>query len=185
MVELHDITGQAIRNGGSMKPSATQTSHKTTLPDEVTRPITITDPSHPLFGQTFPLVQLISPQGPANLLIQLPTGLRRSVPRAATDLDMPSRSLPPPVDLPQISVRTILPLAHRVRAMVLAMEDCHALATTAVPANQPAPADPDTQPPTPALAAPQSAAPAATGLPPRRSDEAYPQPHSDDRGGAA
>src|SRR5262245_7197197 len=36
---------------------ATQTSHTTTLPDEVTRPVTITDPTHPLFGQVFPLVR--------------------------------------------------------------------------------------------------------------------------------
>jgi hypothetical protein len=162
----------------------TQTSHTTTLPDEVTRSVTITDPTHPLFGQSFPLVQLISPQGPASILIQLPTGRRRSVLRAATDLDTPLRPLPSLVDLPRISVRTILPLAHRIRAMVLAMEESHAIAFTPTDTDQPAIYQAGAQHPTSALAATQSSTSAAAGLPPRRLDQAHPQRCSYDPGGA-
>jgi hypothetical protein len=165
--------------------SATQTSHTTTLPDEVTRQITITDPTHPLFGQIFPLVQPISPQGPASILIQLPNGRHRAVPRAATDLDAPPQPRPTPTDLPLISVRTILPLAHRVRAMVLAMEDSHAAALTPTDTDQPATCYGGAQRPASALAAPESAPPAATGRPPRRLDPARPHRRSDNRGGAA
>ena len=164
---------------------ATQPSHTTTLPDEVTRQVTITDPAHPLFGQIFPLAQLISPQGPANILIQLPHGQRRSVPRAATNLDAPGQVPPTPTDLPRISVRTILPLAHRMRALVLAMEDSYAPDLTPTPLDQPPAVHPDPQFAAPTLAAPQSPAPAATGPSSRRLDPPHPHHRSDDRGGAA
>lgn len=104
---------------------ANQLSHTTPLPDEVTRQVTIIDPAHPLFGHIFPLSQSTSPQGPAYILIQLPNGRRRAVLRVATDLDGTPPPRPVPAALPRISVRTIL-LAHRVRTLVLAMEDCHA-----------------------------------------------------------
>jgi hypothetical protein len=142
----------------------------------VTRQVTIIDPTHPLFGQIFPLIQPTSPQGPAYILIQLPTGRRRAVPRVATDLDGAPSPRPAPGPLPCISVRTILPLAHRVRAMVLAMEDCHADTHTAPGAAQP----PTTQRPAPALAAAEPPAAATTGLVPRRLDPAHAHLRTDD-----
>jgi hypothetical protein len=84
--------------------------------------VTITDPAHPLFGRTFPLVQHKSPRGKSQLIIQLPNGLLRSVPHSSTNLS--TSSLPTPcAELPAISVWTILPLARFIQNLLQAAEE--------------------------------------------------------------
>ena len=43
--------------------------------------VSISDPAHPLFGQTLPVVQESSPRGQSHLIVSLPNGDRRSIPR--------------------------------------------------------------------------------------------------------
>ena len=87
--------------------------------------VVVTDPGRPLFGQALKLLSLRCSRGPGFLALSLPDGRRRLVPRAATDLDRPLASA---VALPRISVRTLLPLARRIRSMLAASctEACHA-----------------------------------------------------------
>jgi hypothetical protein len=97
-----------------------QTKQDATQFDGVTQQVTVIDPSHPLFGRSFPLARDSSPRGKTQLLIQLPNGLRRSIPRSATDFDpSPQKSL----KLSNISVRTILPVARFVQILLQAAEE--------------------------------------------------------------
>jgi hypothetical protein len=87
--------------------------------------VTITDPAHPLFGQTLPVVHGSSPRSKSHLIVSLPNGDHRSVPHSVTDFD-DSLVLPPNrQDLPRISVRTILPVARFIRERLRAMEEKH------------------------------------------------------------
>ncbi|WP_353850827.1 hypothetical protein [Acidiphilium sp.] len=67
----------------------------------------------------------ISYRGSSMVVVVLPDGRERSVPRAATDLaEAPiPRSLIHP--LAPISVRSLLPLANRIRIMLLCEEEDH------------------------------------------------------------
>src|SRR5688572_31711812 len=51
-----------------------------------------------------------------SVVIALPGGQRRAVPRAATDLVVPAAPVPPPRSPLRLSVRTLLPLATLVRS---------------------------------------------------------------------
>ncbi len=76
---------------------------------------TITDPTHPLFGKTFPVSKAISPHSNTeSLIIELPDGQHRIVSRSSTDLETLTDSGVSLKDLPQISIRTILPIARFV-----------------------------------------------------------------------
>jgi hypothetical protein len=90
----------------------------TPLSDEVT----ITDPAHPLFGKTLAVVSDVSPRGKSHLIVSLPNGDHRSVPRSVTDWREPFATPPVRRDLPFISVRTILPVACFIRDRLRAME---------------------------------------------------------------
>lgn len=90
----------------------------TPLVDEVT----ITDPAHPLFGKTLAVVSDVSPRGRSHLIVSLPNGDHRSVPRSVTDWREPFAMPPVRRDLPFISVRTIFPLARFIRDRSRAME---------------------------------------------------------------
>jgi len=84
--------------------------------------ITIIDPAHPLYGHPVTLLRIHSARSNARLVVQLPDGRVRWIPRAITDLD-PAPPGPPPIAL--ITAPTLLPLARLVCAMVSAQEDSH------------------------------------------------------------
>ncbi len=79
--------------------------------------MTITDPTHPLYGQTLPLLTVRVNRSKTHVTVLLPTGRRRSVPRSVTDLERPAEEASPDPPLPVISVRTILPLARFVQGL--------------------------------------------------------------------
>jgi hypothetical protein len=103
-----------------------QTQQNTPLFEELSGEVTITDPTHPLYGQTLPLLTVRVNRSKTHVTVLLPTGRRRSVPRQATDLERPGEqaSIHPP--LPVITVRTILPLARFVQGLKQAKEERHA-----------------------------------------------------------
>jgi hypothetical protein len=100
-----------------------QTEQNATELDRPLRHVTIIDPAHPLFGRTFPIVRDWSPRGRSCLVIALPGGQHRSVPRSATDLSGPDPQSLQPGALPCVSVRTILPVAQFVKRKLPATEE--------------------------------------------------------------
>jgi hypothetical protein len=104
----------------------TRTQHNTSMVDGFTHEVTITDATHPLFGQTLPLLSLQIHRNKTHVTVVLPTGRRRSVPRQATSLENPPDSSPVSANLLPISVRTILPLARFVAVLQRAKEESHA-----------------------------------------------------------
>ena len=103
-----------------------QTQRDTPLLDKVCGEITVTDPAHPLYGQTLPLLPVRINRTPLHVMVLLPSGRRHMVPRAATNLERPVEAVLPPSPLPVISVRTILPLARLVQQLKQAKEESHA-----------------------------------------------------------
>lgn len=95
------------------------------LVEAATRQITIIDPNHPLAGLTLTLVSETSPRGRDQLIVCLPNGHHRSLPRSLTNFTDLTQTLPQPtlLPLPPISAWTTLPLAHRVQSLVARMED--------------------------------------------------------------
>src|SRR4051794_24735049 len=129
--------------------------------------VSVTDPRHPLFGQSLRLLSLTCSRGPAFVAVALPDGRRRLVRRAATSLDQPP---PANMTLPHISVRALLPLARHIRSMVAASFE-EASDVRIAPSSAPLPpaAVPcsGTAPPTVADLAGDGAGPAGpTGRPP-------------------
>lgn len=99
-----------------------QTEQNTPQLDRLTH-VTVTDPAHPLFGQTLEIVRLSSPLGKENLTLLLPNGQHRSVPRRVTDLAEPVSPQEHRRHLSPISIRTILPLSQFIRLMFQAKEE--------------------------------------------------------------
>src|SRR5271165_2402573 len=81
--------------------------------------VRVVDPQHPLYGRCFAVSEHVSERGLELIMVRLPDGRQRSVPRSATDLAgtaadwavISSRQS-------HISVRTLLPLANHVRAVL-------------------------------------------------------------------
>jgi hypothetical protein len=117
---------------------ANQTQQDTLLFEELSGEVTITDPTHPLYGQTFPLLTIRVNRNKTHVTVLLPTGRRRSVPRLVTNLEHPAEESSHAPPLPVISVRTILPLAHLVQGLKQAKEESHAeqAASTIQPTEQ-------------------------------------------------
>ena len=88
--------------------------------------VTITDPTHPLYGQTLPCISVRVHRSKTHVTVLLPTGRRRSVPRSATNLERAAEQPLHDPPLPALSVRTILPLAHFVQKLKQAKEERHA-----------------------------------------------------------
>jgi hypothetical protein len=103
-----------------------QTQRDTPLFEELSGEVTITDPTHPLYGQTLPCISVRVHRSKTHVTVLLPTGRRRSVARSATDLERPREESSHDPPLPVISVRTILPLARFVQALKQAKEERHA-----------------------------------------------------------
>src|SRR5260370_3292080 len=106
--------------------SRNQIQRDTPLFEELSGEVTITDPTHPLYGYTLPLLAVRVNRRKTHVTVVLPRGRRRSVPKASTDLErsVAQASLHPP--LPVISVRTILPLARFVQGLKQVKEERHA-----------------------------------------------------------
>jgi hypothetical protein len=135
--------------------------------ERVVSEVSVTDPRHPLFGQSLRLLSLTCSRGPAFVAVALPDGRRRLVRRAATSLDQPP---PTTMTLPHISVRALLPLARHIRSMVAAfLEEASDVRIAPSSAPLPPAAVPcsGTAPPTVADLAGDGAGPAGpTGRPP-------------------
>src|SRR5947209_8748188 len=108
------------------------TQQATPLLDKVCGEVTVTDPAHPLYGQTLPLLPVRINRIPLHVMVLLPSGRRHMAPRAATNLEREGVAVSPASPLPVISVRTILPLARLVQQLKQAKEESHA-ETTASP----------------------------------------------------
>jgi hypothetical protein len=126
--------------------------------------VTVTDPAHPLFGQTLPRLPMRVNRHPLQVMVLLPSGRRHLVPRAATNLERPEGAVSPAAPLPAISVRTILPLARLVQQLKQAKEESHA-EQTASPIHPTEHCFPSSHNDL-SSASPES--PAATGAPDRR-----------------
>jgi hypothetical protein len=108
------------------------TQQETPLLDRVCGEVTVTDPAHPLYGQTLPQLPMRVKHHPLQVMVLLPSGRRHLVPRAATNLEHPEKAVSPAVPLPVISVRTILPLARLVQQLKQAKEKSHAEQTASI-----------------------------------------------------
>ena len=106
--------------------SENHTQQETPLLDRVCGEVTVTDPAHPLSGQTLPQLPMRVKHHPLQVMVLLPSGRRHLIPRAATNLECPERAVSPAAPLPAISVRTILPLARLVQQLMQAKEKSHA-----------------------------------------------------------
>jgi hypothetical protein len=81
--------------------------------------VRVIDPHHPLYGGCFPVSERRSGRGPALIVIRLPDGRERAISRAAITLSPASENLTAAASrLGRISVRTLLPLANHVRAVL-------------------------------------------------------------------
>ncbi len=115
-----------------LRGSANHTQQETLLLDRVCGEVTVTDASHPLYGQTLPQLPMRVKHNPLLVMVLLPSGRRHLVPRAATNLEHPAEAVLSASPLPSISVRTILPLARLVQQLKQAKEESHAEQTTSV-----------------------------------------------------
>ena len=91
-------------------------SQGATASDRLVVRVRVTDPRHALFGQRFDLSRLSEPR-PGWVSVLLADGRRRWLPRTATDLDLACGTMPNHA-LPRVSVRTLLPLARYVEALL-------------------------------------------------------------------
>src|SRR4029453_16340037 len=87
-----------ITSGSSSRSISSRTHHDAHSNKELYQQITITDPQHPLYGRTFPLVGTCSSRSDSRLILALPNGYQRIVPRSVTNIDRPSaEQLPLPL----------------------------------------------------------------------------------------
>ena len=147
---------------------ANRTQQETPLLDRVCGEVTITDPTHALYGQTLPQLPVRINRHTPHVMVLLPSGRRHQVPRAATNLERPEGAASPAAPLPSISVRTILPLAHLVQQLKQAKEESHA-EQTASPIH---PTDPSSSRSHDDLPSASPEPPTATSAPDRRSHSA-------------
>jgi hypothetical protein len=82
---------------------------------------TIVDPAHPLFGQTLPILRASRHHLKERIVVALPDGRERRIPVSITNLIERPADNSTVVGL--ISVRTLLPLAELIRAMVAPQEE--------------------------------------------------------------
>ena len=81
--------------------------------------VRVVDPHHPLYGKCYPVSERESGRGPSLIVIRLPDGRERSIPRSATVSASASDDQAAPVSRQaHISVRTLLPLANHVHAVL-------------------------------------------------------------------
>src|SRR5947208_16469185 len=66
---------------------ANHTQQDTPLLDKVCGEVPVTDPAHPLYGQTLPLLPVRINRIRLHVMVLLPSGRRHMAPRAATNLE--------------------------------------------------------------------------------------------------
>ena len=111
--------------GWRRRGSDSRSTQNTPIVDGLVSEVRIISRRHGLFGQVLPIVGLRSARGPKFVMVRLPDGRRRSIPRSITNLaaepftqvnDSIEESL-------RISVRTLLPLAHFLTARSTSLEE--------------------------------------------------------------
>lgn len=96
-----------------------QPSQATPVSDRLVREVTVTDRRHSLYGQCLEVSVGGSSRGPDWVTVLLPDGRRRHIRRAATNLARAPEEQPTAdLDGARISVRTLLPLAQCLRALL-------------------------------------------------------------------
>jgi hypothetical protein len=143
--------------------------------EHVADTVTITDPKHPLYGHTFPLLTVRVNRSKTHVTVLLPSGRRRSIPRTAITMTQQCADSTADSPLPVLSVRTMLPLARFIQGLKQLQEEYHATTDTAD----------DSAPP---ASTADASSPLATSLTdasaPTRSPGRHPDPaHSQRRGG--
>jgi hypothetical protein len=94
-------------------------SHSAADVDRRVAQVRVVDPHHPLYGSCFPVVDRRSGLGPGLVVVRLADGRERSIQRSSTDLTVDFEGSAPTADrCMHISVRTLLPLANHVRAVL-------------------------------------------------------------------
>ena len=94
--------------------------------------VRVVDPHHALHGGCFPIVDRPSSRGPGLIIVRLPDGRERAIPRAATDLGSSTEASPAPASAQMhVSVRTLLPLANHVRAVLASRNEGSEIGTDA------------------------------------------------------
>jgi hypothetical protein len=103
-----------------LPPRRRRTFGNATTLDRRVAHVWVTDPYHPLYGKRFPVSPRRSGRGSREIVIQLPDGRERGIPRSATATTATSDDVAPSAASrqPHISVRTLLPLANHVRAVL-------------------------------------------------------------------
>ena len=102
-----------------------RTPHYTADLDRRVTEVSVVDPHHPLFGTRLRLAKRASRRGAAVAVVILPDGRERSVPLAVTDLAEDPILQSQLYSQARISVRSLLPLANRIRIMLRCEhEDC-------------------------------------------------------------
>jgi hypothetical protein len=96
-----------------------RSSHDATEVDGRVAQVTVVDPHHPLYGSCLPVSDRRSGRGPNLIVVRLPDGRERSILRSATDLAFTAAgSIQATYRHMHISVRTLLPLANHIRAVL-------------------------------------------------------------------
>lgn len=81
--------------------------------------IRVVDPHHPLYGECYPVCDRRPGRGPGLIVIRLPDGRERTIARSATAQASTAEGAAQVTSRPEhISVRTLLPLANHVRAVL-------------------------------------------------------------------
>ena len=112
--------GGADDRGLRSPPRGRRTFKDTTTLDRRVAQVRVVDPHHPLYGKCFPVSDRRSGRGPRLIVIRLPDGRERGISRSATAPTSASDDLAAAAPSRQvhISVRTLLPLANHVRAVL-------------------------------------------------------------------
>jgi hypothetical protein len=86
------------------------TKHDATEIQEVPPAVQIIDPTHPLFGRTYPIANMMTPHGWNWISVEMPCGSKRVIPREATSLDQDTLAVERLLKLTRISVSLMLHL---------------------------------------------------------------------------
>jgi hypothetical protein len=101
-----------------------RSSHDASDVDRRVTHVRVVDPGHALYGSRLPVSDRRSGRGPNLIVVRLPDGRERSIARSATDWGGASEELPPAAERQMhISVRTLLPVANHVRAVLASLHE--------------------------------------------------------------
>jgi hypothetical protein len=111
--------GGAAGPAGRSRPRDHRTSLDASTLDGRVAQISVVDPQHPLYGRCYPVSDRRSGRGPGLIVIRLPDGRERAIARSATGCAPAADDRSTAASRQaHISVRTLLPLANHVRAVL-------------------------------------------------------------------